>query len=176
MKIAVTYDIDTKTVFQHFGHTENIKIYDVEDGKIVNSEVVSTGGAGCGACKLVGPAGEVEVKEGVIAAKRHIHMTPASRHILAASSSPREPTVTITTVRITTAATMTASTIATTMRRAARKRASTTAATASRSSRSRAKTPARPAVSIIGARSTTGPSSTPPTTAASRSSLSAARA
>ena len=49
MKIAVTYDIDTKTVFQHFGHTENIKIYDVEDGKIVNSEVVSTGGAGCGA-------------------------------------------------------------------------------------------------------------------------------
>ena len=28
-------------------------------------------------CKLVGPCGEVEVKEGVIAAKRHIHMTPA---------------------------------------------------------------------------------------------------
>ena len=33
--------------------------------------------AGSGACKLVGPAGEVELKEGVIAAKRHIHMTPA---------------------------------------------------------------------------------------------------
>ena len=33
--------------------------------------------AGSRACKLVGPAGEVEVKEGVIAAKRHIHMTPA---------------------------------------------------------------------------------------------------
>ena len=32
--------------------------------------------AGSGACKLVGPAGEVEVKEGVIAAKRHIHATP----------------------------------------------------------------------------------------------------
>ncbi len=32
--------------------------------------------AGSGACKLVGPCGEVEVKEGVIAAKRHIHMTP----------------------------------------------------------------------------------------------------
>ena len=32
---------------------------------------------GSGACKLVGPCGEVEVKEGVIAAKRHIHMTPA---------------------------------------------------------------------------------------------------
>ena len=33
--------------------------------------------AGSGACRLVGPAGEVEVAEGVIAAKRHIHMTPA---------------------------------------------------------------------------------------------------
>lgn len=33
--------------------------------------------AGSGACKLVGPAGEVELKEGVIVAKRHIHMTPA---------------------------------------------------------------------------------------------------
>ena len=33
--------------------------------------------AGSGACKLVGPAGEVEISEGVIAAKRHIHMTPA---------------------------------------------------------------------------------------------------
>ena len=32
--------------------------------------------AGSGACKLVGPCGEVEVKEGVIAAKRPIHMTP----------------------------------------------------------------------------------------------------
>ena len=33
--------------------------------------------AGSGACKLVGPKGEVEITEGVIAAKRHIHMTPA---------------------------------------------------------------------------------------------------
>ena len=32
--------------------------------------------AGSGACKLVGPCGEVEVKEGVIAAMRHIHATP----------------------------------------------------------------------------------------------------
>ncbi|MBP0990633.1 MAG: phosphate propanoyltransferase [Oscillospiraceae bacterium] len=31
---------------------------------------------GSGACKLVGPCGEVELKEGVIAAKRHIHMQP----------------------------------------------------------------------------------------------------
>ena len=33
--------------------------------------------AGSGACKLVGPAGEVELSEGVIVAKRHIHLTPA---------------------------------------------------------------------------------------------------
>lgn len=33
--------------------------------------------AGTSGCKLVGPCGEVEIKEGVIAAKRHIHMTPA---------------------------------------------------------------------------------------------------
>ena len=32
---------------------------------------------GSGACKIVGPAGELEISEGVIAAKRHIHMTPA---------------------------------------------------------------------------------------------------
>ena len=32
--------------------------------------------AGSSACKLVGPKGEVELKEGVIVAKRHIHMTP----------------------------------------------------------------------------------------------------
>ena len=33
--------------------------------------------ADTGACKLVGPCGEVEIPVGVIAAKRHIHLTPA---------------------------------------------------------------------------------------------------
>ena len=33
--------------------------------------------AGSAPCKLVGPCGEVEISEGVIVAKRHIHMTPA---------------------------------------------------------------------------------------------------
>lgn len=33
--------------------------------------------AGSGACKIVGPEGEVEISEGVIVAKRHIHLTPA---------------------------------------------------------------------------------------------------
>lgn len=44
----------------------------------VNAPVRESGDvAGSGACKLVGPAGEVEISEGVIAAKRHIHFTPA---------------------------------------------------------------------------------------------------
>ena len=44
----------------------------------VNAPIRESGDiAGSGACKLVGPAGEVEISEGVIAAKRHIHMTPA---------------------------------------------------------------------------------------------------
>ena len=33
--------------------------------------------AGSAGCKLVGPKGEVEIKEGVIVAMRHVHMTPA---------------------------------------------------------------------------------------------------
>ncbi len=32
--------------------------------------------AGSGACKIVGPKGEVDISEGVIVAKRHIHLTP----------------------------------------------------------------------------------------------------
>lgn len=38
--------------------------------------------AGSGACKLVGPCGEVEVKEGVIAAMRHIHATPEDAEMM----------------------------------------------------------------------------------------------
>ena len=34
--------------------------------------------AGSGACKLVGPCGEIEIAEGVIVAKRHIHLDPAT--------------------------------------------------------------------------------------------------
>ena len=36
---------------------------------------------GSAGCKLVGPAGEVELKQGAIAAKRHIHMTPADAEV-----------------------------------------------------------------------------------------------
>lgn len=47
MRVAVTYE--NGTIFQHFGHTEQFKIYDIEDGKVIASEVVSTNGSGHGA-------------------------------------------------------------------------------------------------------------------------------
>lgn len=47
MRIAVTYD--NGEIFQHFGHTENFKIYDVEDGKVVSANVISSEGSGHGA-------------------------------------------------------------------------------------------------------------------------------
>ena len=47
MRIAVTYE--NGEIFQHFGHTQFFKVYDVEDGKIISAEVVDTNGSGHGA-------------------------------------------------------------------------------------------------------------------------------
>lgn len=47
MRIAVTYE--NGEVFQHFGHTGQFKLYDVEDRKIIDSKVVDTNGQGHGA-------------------------------------------------------------------------------------------------------------------------------
>lgn len=47
MRIAVTYE--NGEVFQHFGHTEQFKVYDIEDGKVKESRIVSTNGQGHGA-------------------------------------------------------------------------------------------------------------------------------
>ena len=47
MRIAVTYE--NGQIFQHFGHTEQFKVYDIEEGKVIASEVVSTNGSGHGA-------------------------------------------------------------------------------------------------------------------------------
>ena len=44
MKIAVTYE--NGEVFQHFGHTEMFKVYEVKDGKIVSSELIGSDGSG----------------------------------------------------------------------------------------------------------------------------------
>ena len=47
MKIAVTYE--NGSIFQHFGHTEAFKIYEIAEGKVVDAQVVSTCGSGHGA-------------------------------------------------------------------------------------------------------------------------------
>ena len=47
MKVAVTYD--NGEIFQHFGHTENFKIYNIENKKITEANVVNTMGSGHGA-------------------------------------------------------------------------------------------------------------------------------
>ncbi|MFR2798913.1 MAG: NifB/NifX family molybdenum-iron cluster-binding protein [Blautia wexlerae] len=47
MKIAVTYD--NGEVFQHFGKTESFKVYEVEDNKVISSEVIGSNGTGHGA-------------------------------------------------------------------------------------------------------------------------------
>ena len=47
MRIAVTYE--NGDVFQHFGHTEEFKVYEVEDGRIVSSEIIGSNGSGHGA-------------------------------------------------------------------------------------------------------------------------------
>ena len=47
MKIAVTYQ--NGEIFQHFGHTEQFKVYEVQEGRIINDEVIDTNGSGHGA-------------------------------------------------------------------------------------------------------------------------------
>lgn len=46
MRIAVTYD--SGNIFEHFGRTEQFKIYDAADGEIKSTAVIGTGGNGHG--------------------------------------------------------------------------------------------------------------------------------
>ena len=57
MKIAVTYE--NGNVFQHFGHTEQFKVYEAEGGSVVSSRVVDNEGSGHGA--LAGMLAELGV-------------------------------------------------------------------------------------------------------------------
>mgnify|MGYP005777425429 FL=1 len=57
MKIAVTYN--NGNIFQHFGRTEQFKVYEVEDNKVVSSEVIGSNGTGHGA--LAGLLAEQDV-------------------------------------------------------------------------------------------------------------------
>ena len=47
MRIAVTYE--NGDVYQHFGHSSQFKLYEVEDGRIVEAHIVDTEGQGHGA-------------------------------------------------------------------------------------------------------------------------------
>lgn len=58
MRIAVTYE--NGYVGQHFGHTEEFKVYDVEDGGIVNTQILSSNGQGHG--MLAGVLKEADVE------------------------------------------------------------------------------------------------------------------
>ena len=57
MKIAVPYE--NGQVFQHFGHSGQFKIYDVEDGRIAAERIAAPAGSGHGA--LAGFLSELEV-------------------------------------------------------------------------------------------------------------------
>lgn len=65
MKIAVPYE--NGMVFQHFGHTEQFKVYDVENGEITGSSVTAASGSGHGALAqlLSGMAVEVLICGGI---------------------------------------------------------------------------------------------------------------
>ena len=47
MKIAVTYE--NGQIFQHFGHTAQFKLYEIENEKILGSSIIDTNGSGHGA-------------------------------------------------------------------------------------------------------------------------------
>ena len=57
MRVAITYD--NGEVFQHFGHTEQFKLYDIEDGRIVGEQIL--GSDGNGHCALAGLLQAAEV-------------------------------------------------------------------------------------------------------------------
>lgn len=59
MRIAVTYE--NGEIFQHFGHTEHFKFYDVENGQVVSTQVVDTNGSGHGALAGFLSANKVDV-------------------------------------------------------------------------------------------------------------------
>ena len=65
MKIAVTYD--NGEVFQHFGHTEQFKVYEVRDGAVASTEIVGSNGSGHGALAelLAGQAVDVLICGGI---------------------------------------------------------------------------------------------------------------
>jgi len=58
MRIAVTYE--NGEIFQHFGHCEQFKLYDVEEGKIVQEQIIGSNGSGHGALAGLLQAAQVD--------------------------------------------------------------------------------------------------------------------
>lgn len=58
MKVAVTFE--NGNVFQHFGHTEQFKVYEIADGAVTDAQVISTNGSGHGA--LAGMLSDLKVE------------------------------------------------------------------------------------------------------------------
>lgn len=61
MKIAVTYEKDTGNVFQHFGHTEYLKIYNIENNNIEKEQIINVNGQGHGALATLLSNNSVEI-------------------------------------------------------------------------------------------------------------------
>jgi len=59
MRVAVTYD--NGEIFQHFGRTDNFKVYEVENNNIISSEVISSNGQGHGALAGVLAMNQIDV-------------------------------------------------------------------------------------------------------------------
>jgi len=59
MRVAVTFE--NGEIFQHFGHTEKFKIYNVQNNEIKNEQVIDTNGTGHGALAELLSKNNVEV-------------------------------------------------------------------------------------------------------------------
>lgn len=82
MKIAVTYE--NGKVFQHFGHTQQFKVYEVADGKVLSQQVVDTNGSGHGAlATLLGSIGVDTLICGGIGGGAQVALTQAGIRLYA---------------------------------------------------------------------------------------------
>ena len=76
MRIAVTYD--NGNIFQHFGKTENFKVYEVENNQVISSEVISSNGSGHGALAGLLDGQNVDVRRS--AHPHSVHPTNQPEH------------------------------------------------------------------------------------------------
>lgn len=60
MRLAVTYEKETGDIFQHFGHTETFKVYELREGQICGQEILASNGEGHGALAGLLAAGGID--------------------------------------------------------------------------------------------------------------------